>query len=671
LMDFGQISVEIEHEAQYHKKRNENCHIGGISYGLGKAIIRVIGAATWAETDSFLGEHPKVAKDWEIAKAFAEKAVQADRSERAREILRPFKGDLETGWSWPSSRGRFRHHQIRQIVGESDVHDTALHDFVEDIAATKYGVSTTLWSIDEIFPLLFETVPWAGLWNRLEDNIRVGRDFQAGSDLPLSDTLKDDDELVVKLMEMALEMGATDLALQTANLVRDLLDQGRASFVELLLRRLLGGGGEKRMRAMDLLVQSQENSDIRRAFQADLAGLVSDPDVGVSASAFFLGSKWRQPLQLPSTELPPFYSLEFALNDRASGAALRDEHSHALLLDDPLGWTEHWMRLVEMLEDFSGISAIKIRLRVARLIDSWGGFQTFGHDASKRQEAKLSRVDMKLTYRRPHSEVAIRALRHVVRELWFADHISFDQVRLVLHELHCDPDRAKLPTIEGRPCRLPWPDIPRHLWGDKLDEWLENVALDIAEADSFFGTVIGEFREWEAKDSRDALIVEQLMCDRLEFPVVPSLDEALSKLGRVVRLGYLVALDASKSQKPEPVCRFLPHQLDLKPSQVIVLNPEVAKLLNWHSITNDPYVYYDSDGDWCAKTIVWRDGLCQSIDDDGRYASGQMVTLSKKGRAAYEQYFGPISIKFHSWRRTEKSDKKRTQDSWRFAVSSQ
>jgi len=671
LVDFGQISVEIEHEAQYHKKRNENWHIGGISYGLRKAIVRVIGAATWAETDSFLGEHPKVTKDWESAKAFAEKAVQAGRSERAREILKPFKGDLETGWSWPSSRGRFRHHQIRHIVGESDAHNAALHDFVEDIAVTKYGVSTTLWSIDEIFPLLFETVPWAGLWNRLEDNIRAGRDFQAGSDLPLSDVLKDDDELVVRLVEMSLDLGVTDLALQASNLVCDLLDQRQEPIVESLIRRLLGGGGEKRMRAMDLLVQSHENRDVRRAFRDDLSDLVSDPDVGVSASAFFLGSKWGQPLEMPATELPPFYSLEFALDDRAKGTALRDDHSHALLLDDALGWTEHWLRVVEVLEDFSGIPAVKIRIRVARLVSSWGGINVFGHEASKQQEAKLSRVGIKLTYRRPHSEVAIRALRHVARELWFADHLSFDQVRLVLHELHCDPDRAKLPMIEERPPTLPWPDIPRHLWGDKLDEWLENVALDVAEADPFFGIVIGEFREWKAKDSRDVLIVEQLMCDRLEFPVVPSLDEALSKLGRVVRIGYLVALDASKSQKPDPVCRFLPHQLDLKPSQFIVLNPEVAKLLNWHSITNDPYVYYDSDGNWCAKTIVWRDGLFQSIDDDGRYGNGQMVTLSKKGREAYEQYFGPISIKSHSWRRTEKSGKKDIQETWRFAVSSQ
>lgn len=669
LVDFGQISVEIEHEAQYHKKRNENWHIGGISYGLRKAIVRVIGATTWAETDSFLGEHPKVAKDWEIAKAFAEKAVQAGRSERAREILEPFKGDLETGWSWPSSRGRFRHHQIRHIVGESDVHNAALHDFVEDIAATKYGVSTTLWSIDEIFPLLFETVPWAALWNRLEDNIRVGRDFQAGSDLPLYDTLKDDDELVVKLMEMALEMGATDLALQSARLIRDLLDHGRASLVELLLRRLLGGVGEKRMRAMDLLVQSQENSDIRQAFQPDLAGLVSDPDVGVSASAFFLGSKWGIPLRLPSTELPPFYTLEFALDDRASGAALRDEHSHALLLDDPLGWTEHWMRLVEMLEDSSGISAIKFRLRVARLIDSWGGFLTFGHDASKQQEAKLSRVGLKLTYRRPHSEVAIRALRQVVGELWFADRIRFDQVRLVLHELHCDPDRASLPTIEERPSTLAWPDIPRHLWGDKLDDWLNNVASDLAEADPSFGTVIGESREWEAKDSRDALIVEQLICDRLEFPEVPSLDEALSKIGRVVRLGDLVSLNAANSRQPDPICRFLPHQLDLKPSQVLVLNPQIAEALNWHSINDDPYLYYDRDGNWCAKTIVWRDGFRQSVDDDGHHANGQMVVLSENGRVVYERQFGLIEMVANAWRRTDRADKKRQQDEWRFATS--
>ena len=669
VADFEQISTEIEQVAQYHKITNEDWSANGISYGLGKAIVRVIGAATWTETESFLRDHPKIVEDWEIGRAAAEKAVHANMTERAREILEPFKGDLETRWNWSSNCGRYRHHKIRHIVGETDVHSAALHDFIEDIAATNYGVSATLWSTKEIFPLLFETVSWAGLWSRLEDNIRAGRDFQVGSDLPISDGLKDDDELVVRLVEMTLEMGANDLTLQVSNLVRDLLGWGHATIVESLLKRLLVSGGKKRMRAMDLLVQSHENSDIRQAFQANLANLTTDPDAGVSASAFLLGSKWGQPLEMPKTDLPPFYSLEFALDDRVNGMALRDDHSHALLLDDPLGWTEHWLDLVELLEDFSGIPAVKIRFRVAQFVASWGGINEFGHDASNQQEARLSQVGMKLTYRCPHTEAAFRALRHVARELWSSGRISFDQVPLVRYGLRCDPDQAILPTIQERPPTLPWPVIPRHFRGDTLDTWLENVASDLAEADQFFGVVIGEFRKWTVKDSQNSVVCEQFICDRLKLPETPNLDEALSNICGVVRVGSLVPLDKCNPEQPTPVCRFFPHQLDSKPLQLLVLNPRVAEVLNWHCKNDDPYVYYDHKGDWCARTIVWRDGFRQSVDNDGRHANGQMVVLSESGCEEYERQFGSIAKVICAWRRTDPTGKERKQDEWRFATS--
>ena len=667
VADFEQISTEIEQEAQYRKRRNEDRNDYGISYGLGKAIVRVIGAATWAETEGFLRDHPKILNNWEVTIAAAEKAVHADKTERASEILEPYKGDLETRWKWSSSWGRYRHHKIRHIVEETDVHSAALHDFIEDIAATNYGVSTTLWSIEGIFPLLFETVPWAGLWSRLEDNIRAGRDFQAGSDLAISDELKDDDELVVRIMEMTLEMGATDLTLQVSNLVRDLLGLAHSTIVELLLKRLLVIGGEKRMRAMVLMVQSHENNDLRRAFQTYLADLATDSDVGVSASAFFLGTKWRQPLEMRATELPPFYSLEFALDDRVNGMSLRDDHSHALLLDDPLGWTEPWLHLVEFLENASGIPGVKIRLRVAQVVDSWGGLKQFGHEASVRLEATLSQVGLKLTFRRPHSEAVLRALRYVARELWSAGCISFYQVRFFLHEIHCDPDRVSIPMIQERSPILPWPVVPRYFLFDALDTWLENVASDIAETDHFFGFVIGESRQWTVKKSRDVAICEQLICDRLTLSETPNLDEALLNFGRVVRLGKLDTLDECNPEQPPSVCRFMPYQPDLNPFQVLVLNPQVAMALNWQCKNNDPYVYYDSEGDWCAQTIVWRDGFCQSVDADGCHANGQIVVLSENGCKEYERQFGSIVKVAYEWRRTNDRDHKKGE--WRFASS--
>src|SRR5262249_28654002 len=159
------------------------------------------------EARDFADAEPKLAAEPEVAMALARVAAKAGETDAARAILAPLT-DLEAeGWGWPSDRGRLRYHEIRHLLGEPDAFEAARADFIDDMAGSRYGVTTTLWATEAIFPLLFQTVPWPDLWNRLEEQIHASRDYRLGEPMRAIMEIDGDAELLAELFVWALTLG--------------------------------------------------------------------------------------------------------------------------------------------------------------------------------------------------------------------------------------------------------------------------------------------------------------------------------------------------------------------------------------------------------------------------------------------------------------------------------
>jgi len=655
LLTFDDLSASIENEKQYNATKGETWRSDHLVYGLRNAVARIVRASNWEPVTKFVKSHPRITSDWEIAIAVAEVAVRFGKSGDAREMLRPFIEDQEAGWSWPSSRGRFRHHQVQHLLGKEDAHEDALTDFIRSIASSGHGVSTTMWSIDEIFPLVFDEIRWDQIWPVLERNLRSSRDFKVGEDVPNLGTVHDDADLIANLLRWSFSVGATATALQTTETALELLEKGQEFTFEKLVRLLLNGSGEEQMRAANLLSHSWKNRTISGCFKNDVESLSRNDDLGIAAAATLLCDRWGVARAPKNRKLPAFYSLELAIDERAHGKPLVNEHSQALLLDDPFAWTQNHSRIVDCLASFTEIPAQKIRYRAARLISSWGGIDKFGHEASKEREASLSNIDLKLIYRRPHAEASLRALRNVAGELWHSGLLKSEHLPFMLHELHCDPDQVQLPATKARQTGMLWPRFPKNSWGDDREHWLNDVASDL-QKDTLGGELsIGEYRRWVVKESRSTLHSEQWFGDRINLNKASSLERSIYQLGRVVRIGEIIPLDAEAPEGSWPVSRFLPHPLDMEPLDLLVLSPLVARQMSWVCSEEDPTIYYDSKGDWMARTVLWREGFASPVDKDGKYAEGQRVVLSHTGATAYQQKFGQIEIHANGWRRVEES----------------
>jgi hypothetical protein len=83
---------------------------------------------------------------------------------------------------------------------------------------------------------------------------------------------------------------------------------------------------------------------------------------------------------------------------------------------------------------------------------------------------------------------------------------------------------------------------------------------------------------------------------------------------------------------------------------LLVFCPCIAKRLDWVPAKGSVHVYLDKSGDEMVRTLCWRDGLDQSIEDDGAVLEGQSVVLTDLGRAQFEAAFDKPKHRGTIWR---------------------
>lgn len=626
----------------------------GVSYSLEHAASRVIKTSAWTNVRAFLDAHSVLTHSATIVLAAAEAAVAAGNMDAARAIL-PKVAFEDEGWSWPSERGRMRYHRARHLLREPDAFDAARDQFIGDMAAARYGIGTTLWDTEAIFPLLFEQVPWPELWDKLAEQLRSMREYRTADPPPLLPDIDTDEALLAAVFAWALSLGVPLLHAEATRGALQLLDCARHDIFAEAATRLLDGGGEGTMLGMDLLARASDDPRLAPIFGSRVVALVNDPDGGVAAAACFLASRWGLEAELEVRSLPPLYDLHLPppTGPKAQPAASSD--TRGMVIEDPLGWTVGWERTVRLIEKYGGVSATHVRSRVRRLIQDWGGIETFGHRGSIRLQEDLDRLGLKMSYRRPQAAVTVRALRHVVGELRQAGRLTASEWRSLLHDLHADPDRPTLPTPEARDLdATPRPAVPRMMWGKEQEEWLDRVAEDLpGDCQNANRRVLAEWRRFSVRKTRITSIAEQWHGAAGQSFANSDLVTCMGDLPRVISFGRIVPLYDRGEVHPSRTAVFLPHEPQGEPSRLLIFCPLTAASLGWSTRGREVHVYYDADGQEMARTIWWRDGLPQPVDQDEYAAEGQRVVFSGAGLSQFEGNFGRPALTTLAWRRVE------------------
>lgn len=655
LPDYFQLKSfeEVERAVVVERARREaqtSTHYGDfVNYRLGKRIGRIIADKAWEEAEAFAARNPELVRDRPVKNALASAALAAGRRDYAEAL---FSGDTEArqGWGGWADSNLLNHHRARHLLGDPDAHNRAREDFLRDLAAGGHGTSSALWSVDDIFPLLFEQIDWPALWARLDEQIPEYRDYQKATEIPRGDGEQADDlDLIVRLFLDAAKFGVSDPQEQAGAGLLELAHSQSREATALFSRtceKLIEGDGQIALFGLRLLFEARSCDGVIQSFDDKLDRLAEHEDGCVAVLAEILSGIWGGAAQVPESELPPIYALQLPPLDTAAGRSLRDATSLGPVIDDAAAWTEGFESWIEMLVRYSGVPVANVRHRAAQLITAWGGAGVYGAKATKELEIRLTGLGLRLPFVRPHIGACIRALRVIVGEHWRAGTLSQVEFDLLLHRLDGGPLQPPRTGLTSRPADQDWPTLPEERWSARAKDWLQAEDIQRQAASE---RVVGEWARFAVLESHSLFSEDMLVARGLRIGPADDLDEAISQLPKAFwACGGIVDTDANA---PPTMVRNLRVSLVGERSEILMFDPVFANSMGWRCSNDDPFSFLDKYGHVMATTRFWRDGWQQEMaHNDARWAEGQRVELSEAGLAQLRSHRNLPELQILRWR---------------------
>ncbi|ABE44554.1 ATP-binding protein [Polaromonas sp. JS666] len=616
-----------------------------LGYEANRAFNRLAPEAGFAQAMEVFERWPSIGRDSRARFVLITLAIDADQTEVAKRLINDYATETDDRATWTEWTGgsTLRYFRARVRMEGSAVKREAYENLAASLAADRESITSVMLELDNIVPTIAEAPDWPAMWNWLAEQLgttrehTLGRQFESDAQASLSD-----EDALAELFRWAAGLPLPELRrhVRVGALHLNALSGGGLVF-EKLVRLLLAGKNDDPAEAIQLLLLDTTDS-LEHMLRDEIVALADHPDYAVAEPATILASRWGRQAQITRGELPAFYRIVLNESDEASEPPqLVDPDSGAMLVESPFGWTFPFEGLVNILAQ-SGVSEEHVRYRCSMLIDQWGGLEAFGQPATDRLQAELRRLDMKMTFNKPHAVVAGRALRYVAGELRRAGLIDYRAVQALLYHMGFPAPRLLVPSPLPRPPYLLRPSEDTSGWGEVVEKWLQGVTGDVRRWTAGGDTVIAEVCAFYVRNAFREYRLERLRAPFLEVGVRDSLAEWFELLPRARWADGVKAM--TRDPAPTIVRRFSDSVMSLVPRYQLVICPYWLRRLGWHSHENNWLVYVDGSGDLMARIVWWRDGGPVDVDDDVIWGEGVYVSLTAEGRRQLEAIAGSLTI---------------------------
>lgn len=477
----------------------------GVGYEAPSAFNRLASAASFAEAKEMFERWEAIRRDSRARFVLVNLAIDEGQLEEAQRLLQDY--DVETDdratWTAWTDGTTLRYFKARVRLDGAAVHRQAYDNFVSALAAGRESISSVLYEIEDILPVITESPNWPAMWDWLAEQIATTREHALGRPFDMSSAAAiSDEELIAALFEWAMRTPLSELHRHTrvGALRLNSVPRGPAAFAHLV-RLLLAGHHDEPAEALQLLLLDSKDS-LSQEFGDGIAALVDHPDHAVAEPASILAKRWRREARMTPDQVPPFY--EFILQERDNDfepPQLADPASGAMRIENPLGWTFAFPELISMLVR-PGVSAEHIRHRCRMFIEEWGGLAMYGQSATDWLQAELRRLEMRMRFARPHIGVAARALRYVAGELRRAGMIDARETPFLLYMMGFPAPRLPVISPVPRPGFVPRPRVDHSSWQDTEEKWLRGVDDDVRPLLAGSDTLIAEVSRFQMRNIR-------------------------------------------------------------------------------------------------------------------------------------------------------------------------
>jgi hypothetical protein len=647
----SQLYDEVSSLAELEERLTQE-NIESLDYQGASAYARLISTASTQVAHRMFERWPRLQKDTRARFALADRALGDGEPALARALVDGYLDQLDEDatWSYWTGAGKLKYFQARLKLDGNIVHEEAFSDFVGALAAGREYTVSLLADVEDVFPVIAAVPDWPAMWECLAEQLSTTREYAIGRKFEVTTELIDE-ELIAAIYKWALSLSIFELRMRfRSGALRLLAVDGGATIFARLSRQLFDGEADEPVEALQLLVLDLTDSAAAQ-LRATVSGLTDHPDFAVAGAASRLSVRWGIRVSKIPCELPAFYRIsldEDPNSEKFERPSLVDSRTGAMLVEDPLGWTFVFRRLIRALAR-KGPSIQQIRHRCSMLIAEWGGLPAFGQPAIEKLEADLAHIDMRLTYLKPHIAVAARALRRVAGEMRKAGLLDGGDEPWILEMMGYPAVRLPVLLPSERPPFVVRPPFDSLGWSKDVEQrWITAVGDDIKPIVIGGDTILAEITRCRARYVR-----RELTLDRMRVPFLdaaPSEDSShwTDDLPRAVWVEDIVPL--SDEPAATIVRRFSQSEIPEIPSDMLVICPLWLRHLGWRRHPENWLNYLDQGGRFVAKVVWWRDGAPGDLRDEVVWSEGVLVMITPEGRAQLEAAVGPLHVQVRAGR---------------------
>lgn len=628
----------------------------GLGYEAPRAFDRLAPVAGFEAACEVFERWPVLQKESRSRFLLIDLALDADHEDYARKLLADYEAspDERASWTEWTGGGSLRYFRARVKLDDPDIHSEAYEHFVGSLIVGRENISSVILNIENILPVITQAPDWPEIWDLLAEQLTTTREHAIGRPFEAVGSETSDEEMIAALFRWALAIPVSELQRHFRVGAQRLMTDATGRIVfQNLVSTLLAGHDDEPAEALQLLLRDTQET-LSSELRENIAALVDHPDYAVAEAASVLSRRWGRTVSMTPSALPPFY--KFILEDKDDdfeAATLMDDGSGAMRVEDPLGWTAMFPKLVSSLAR-QDVTPMHIRHRSRMFIERWGGLAAFGKAATNQVQANLRRLDMRMSFWRPHVMVAARALRYVAGELRRAGMIASNEAPYLLHQMNFPVPTLPLITPVPRPKFIPRPALEEGNWKDR-DAWakwvqgVESVARPLPIPNE---KLIAEISIFKIHQVRRARYVQERI--RAPFLNVGDQDDLAEWAGMLPKAMWANGFRAVTNELAATIVRrlYVSYMPEVPPYQLIIC-PNWLHRLGWRNHPDNWLLYLDHSGQMVARIVWWRDGGAVDVEDDAIWGEGVYITVTTQGLEQIEGISGRVSVLVHAHRKVE------------------
>jgi hypothetical protein len=639
------LDVEAENLGQLIAHGDGKSDYGdGIDYSYARAVERLVARASKSEIEHFVGLRPHVERDAKATVAISRRMLAlGDRTAALQYCAKAELASASGHWSTFLGGQKLEVQRLRIALEGDAARESGFDLLVGELAGGQTYASSLFLNLDDVLELVTIDFPFERLWIETEEHLKQYREFRLAAPIISLPAVETHSDFLAFIVAKAFDFSCPQL-LQHARAAAMLVARHAkdSAFIEKLFE-LLEQQSEGQRESAALMDRLRDAPHLQEAlFRKAAADATSDDFIVANVAKRVLdhfGAPFHQP---PAVALPAFYNLvtlESAQADNFDPPPGIATGHRPIWSDDPWTWTVTLRSPLKLLSKGCYIPMDLLRRRCAGFMTREGGRAAFGPEVEDAIPARLRRMHLHFSYRRPLPIAALRAFGKVLQELDAADAVDPNMFQAIWSDIG-GPSLSDWQTeIVPRPSWIAIPTTPRRQYGGiDRDVWLEQADTALASTFPPDGLVIAEHTHFRIQAQRAAAHTS-----RVSLPNPASPEEGIDSLPRLLSIDRLAPM--YRENESQLVCQ-IPSDLfgDLRDPAMTVC-PYVARSLGWTRSATSPFILTEPSGEIVARTIRWIDGTNRESGYDAElFGFGQAVVLSPNGRAQLEAWRGHVCI---------------------------